>query len=77
MSSSSLGSAVSQSLVACHGCGKLSKRSERGPCKRCGADRHLRKPMSLQRTWALVISAAILYIPENVFPVMTMIISGK
>jgi paraquat-inducible protein A len=33
--------------------------------------------MSLQRTWALVISAAILYIPANVFPVMTMIISGK
>ena len=77
MSKSSLGTAASQSLIACHMCGKLSPTSEKGPCTRCGAHRHLRKPMSIQRTWALVISAAILYIPANVFPVMTMIISGK
>lgn len=77
MSGRTLGTAASRGLIACHSCGKLSPKSEKGPCTRCGADRHARKPMSLQRTWALVISAAILYIPANTFPVMTMIISGK
>lgn len=77
MSSTSQATAASQALITCHACGKLSPAREKGPCTRCGADRHPRKPMSLQRTWALVISAAILYIPANIFPVMTMIISGK
>ncbi len=33
----------------------------------------MRKPNSIQRTWAFVIAAAICYIPANLLPVMTTI----
>jgi paraquat-inducible protein A len=46
-------------------------------CPRCGAHLHRRKPDSLARTMALVLTAAILYIPANAFPVMTVISFGK
>jgi len=31
----------------------------------------------VSRTWALVLSAAILYVPANVFPVMTVVYFGR
>ena len=40
-------------------------------CPRCGSSLHRRKPNSIDRTWALLITAALLYIPANVYPVMT------
>ena len=40
-------------------------------CSRCGHVLHARKPMSLQRTWACVLAAAVLYVPANVLPIMT------
>ena len=46
-------------------------------CARCGALLERRKQNSLARTWALVLAAAILYIPANVFPVLTIEILGK
>ncbi|SMF93554.1 paraquat-inducible protein A [Methylomagnum ishizawai] len=45
-------------------------------CPRCGAELRSRKPNSLSRTWALTIAAYILYIPANLLPVMTVIMSG-
>ena len=39
-------------------------------CPRCRSAVHRRKKNSLARTWALVITAAILYVPANIFPVM-------
>ena len=39
-------------------------------CPRCGATLHQRKPDSIQRTWALLIAAYILYIPANLLPMM-------
>jgi paraquat-inducible protein A len=40
-------------------------------CPRCRARLHERKPHSLALTTALVIAAAVLYIPANILPVMT------
>ena len=40
-------------------------------CSRCGHVLHARKPMSLQRTWACVLAATVLYVPANVLPIMT------
>ena len=37
----------------------------------------MRKPNSVQRTWALVIAAAICYVPANLLPVMTVTSLGK
>ncbi len=48
-----------------------------GACPRCGAALHRRKPFSLQRTWALVISALAFYVPANVFPIMTVTSLGQ
>jgi paraquat-inducible protein A len=65
--------AASLGLLSCHDCGLLSKPAGGhmgGVCPRCGAHLHLRKPDSLTRTWALLITAAILYIPANLLPVM-------
>jgi len=46
-------------------------------CPRCGARLRLRKTNSIGRTWALVLAAAIFYVPANVFPVMTVTSLGK
>jgi paraquat-inducible protein A len=41
-----------------------------GECPRCGAVLSTRHHVSLQTTWALVIAAAVLFIPANAFPVL-------
>jgi paraquat-inducible protein A len=69
-------------LLSCHACdllvGHESFKGESHPvCPRCGTSMHQRKPDSLNRTWALLIAAAILYIPANVYPIMTVISFGK
>jgi paraquat-inducible protein A len=59
-------------LLVCLQC-KLTVRagsSSQPQCPRCGARIHERKPKSLAVTTMLVISAAILYIPANLLPVM-------
>jgi paraquat-inducible protein A len=38
---------------------------------------HQRKPNSLKRTWALVLAAAIFYIPANLLPITVVISLGK
>lgn len=43
---------------------------------RCGSLVHARTSNSLRRTWALIAAAAILYIPANVYPVLTVIQAG-
>ncbi|MDJ0784690.1 MAG: paraquat-inducible protein A [Desulfosarcinaceae bacterium] len=62
-------------LVACPACQYLCRaarlpdhRGAHSDCPRCGARIHTRKPESLARTWALIISAFILYIPANLLP---------
>jgi paraquat-inducible protein A len=42
----------------------------RPTCPRCGTRLHRRKPGSIERTWALVLAAMILYVPANLLPVM-------
>jgi paraquat-inducible protein A len=68
-------------IVGCHACGlvlSLSKSAQAHvSCPRCNARMHHRKPDSLNRTWALVATACILYIPANVFPIMTVISFGR
>ncbi len=61
--------AAASGLAACHGCGKVQPM-EVGFCARCGAQLHYRKPHSVQRTWALLVAAALLYLPANLLPMM-------
>ncbi|WP_207460775.1 paraquat-inducible protein A [Azospirillum sp. SYSU D00513] len=62
-------------LVSCHGCGQLEEAG-RASCPRCGAALHRRKPGSLRRTGALTLAAALLYVPANLLPIMTVIYFG-
>ena len=44
---------------------------------RCCGDRlHHRKPGGLNRTWALLITSVILYIPANLYPIMDTVFLG-
>lgn len=65
-----MNSALKQNLVRCHDCGCLSQL-DITHCPRCDAILHSRFPNSLQRTTALLLSAYFLYIPANIFPIMT------
>ena len=49
----------------------VARPYENHHCPRCGEHLVFRKPHSLSRTWALLLTAAILYIPANVYPIMT------
>lgn len=55
--------------AVCHTCLALVPSGEQS-CGRCGSHLHERIPHSLQRTLALLIAAAVLYVPANVFPIM-------
>jgi paraquat-inducible protein A len=61
--------AASRNLALCHICCKLAPPQQHA-CPRCGAALHLRKTDSLQRTLALLITACVLYVPANVYPIM-------
>ncbi|MGC3873095.1 PqiA/YebS family transporter subunit [Halomonas sp. GXIMD04776] len=65
--------AASQGLGGCRTCGLVNRLDARGRgrCRRCGESLHDRLPNSLQRTWALLFAAALLYIPANLYPIMT------
>ena len=66
--------AMQAGLLACETCSLLARPSHPehpGHCPRCGAALEFRRPHSIQYTWALVIAAAICYIPANLLPVLT------
>lgn len=70
---------TSRPTALCETCGLVSNPPESGQeaaCPRCSAPLHQRKTNSLTRTWALVTTAVILYIPANLFPIMTVISLG-
>ena len=60
-------------LLACPVCRLVSRAPAAGQaahCPRCAARLHARKPASLARTWALLVAAALLYVPANMLPIM-------
>ena len=66
--------AIDAGILICTECHELNKQdpdSDEQVCTRCGALIRARRPNSLTRTWALLITAAILYIPANLLPIMT------
>ena len=67
------------SFLGCESCGLVSANTFRSAdpqtsvqrCSRCGHVLSWRKPMSIQRTWACLLAAAMLYVPANVLPIMS------
>lgn len=72
--------AIDAGILVCTECHELNKQepdTDGQTCTRCGALVHARRPNSLTRTWALLITAAIIYIPANVLPIMTVSSLGQ
>lgn len=65
--------AAQAGLVSCEACQLLTRPApgeDPGFCPRCGEALELRRHASIQKTWALVIAAAVCYIPANALPVL-------
>jgi paraquat-inducible protein A len=65
--------AAQAGLLSCEACQLLSRpgsATEPGFCPRCGEKLEFRRHGSIQTTWALIIAAAICYIPANALPVL-------
>ncbi len=71
--------AKDQGLAGCHTCGQVIRLSHQAhaACPRCDSNVHYRKHNSITRTWALLISAFVLYIPANTEPIMRTTSLGK
>jgi paraquat-inducible protein A len=63
--------------LGCAGCGRVARMPDRGKCRRCERAVHARKPDAVRRTWALIAAAALLAIPANLLPVMTIVKLGR
>lgn len=62
--------------IGCDTCGLVSRSAPGAHCPRCGYRLQVRKPRAIERAWAFSIAAAILYIPANTYPVLTVIRLG-
>ena len=65
--------AIDAGILICGECHELNRQdpdTDEQTCTRCGAVVHARRPDSLMRTWALLLTSAILYIPANLLPIM-------
>ena len=66
-------------VLGCESCGLVTRDVQRRDlppaaqlrCPRCHHVLRHEKPQSVQRTWACVIAAAVLYIPANTLPIMS------
>lgn len=65
--------AAPQKVTGCPTCGLINRLTAEGhgQCRRCGERLHARLPHSLQRTWALLAASVVMYVPANLYPIMT------
>ncbi|MDP9898872.1 paraquat-inducible protein A [Variovorax ginsengisoli] len=63
--------AAASGLRPCRHCGTVWRDAHEGEaCGLCGTTLRERKPDSLNRTWAFLIAACVMYVPANLLPVM-------
>ena len=63
-------------LCLCSNCKKVNLLSN-GSCLRCETPLVCRNTSSLQQSWALLITAAILLVPANIYPITVITNQGK
>lgn len=74
--------AQSENLISCHTCGQISdSKNHDGEatlrCPLCNSKISSREEAMISKTWALILTGFIFYIPANLFPIMTMDILGS
>jgi paraquat-inducible protein A len=80
--SSGMITAKEAGLISCHSCHRLTIIPDSGidssiHCLLCGARLHSRKPDSIARTWALMLTAGLFFIPANILPIMRVDYLGR
>ena len=66
------------SIIHCHTCDAVQlNRSGITQCERCGCTIHHRIENSIEQSWALLFAAAVMLVPANIYPVMTVTQLGK
>ncbi|MGL4712192.1 MAG: paraquat-inducible protein A [Shewanella sp.] len=63
-------------LCLCKVCRQLNSR-ELSHCQRCETQLQVRDYSSLQKSWALLITAAILLVPANIYPITVLTNQGQ
>ena len=66
--------ALARGLARCSECALVVKPAAPptpGYCPRCGEPLAFRRKDAIQRTWAFLVAAAVLYAPANLLPVLT------
>jgi paraquat-inducible protein A len=63
--------ALVQGFIRCHDCGRLIKSKVQCICPICKSTVVVRRNQNLHVTTALLISSLCLYLPANIFPIMT------
>jgi len=58
-----------QGLIGCDCCGVLNQADAK-QCIRCHSHIATPTPLRTQATWALLVAAAVLYVPANIYPMM-------
>jgi paraquat-inducible protein A len=64
-------------LIGCDCCRLVLHAPSGWPCPRCGRKLRHRKRQSLVRSWALLSAAMALYVPANIYPIITVIRFGQ
>jgi paraquat-inducible protein A len=73
---------MSGPLIACHECDLLQREAALpqggvARCGRCGAELYRSHPHSLERTMALTVSAIVLFVIANSFPIVGLQLDGQ
>ncbi len=64
-------------VIGCDCCGLVHEAEPGQRCPRCDTRLRVRRSHSLSTTWALITAAAVLYVPANLLPVMTVVRYGQ
>ena len=67
-------------MIGCDACGLVSRQpptTGQMNCPRCGERLRARKTNSTGRAWALLVASAVLYVPANVLPVLSVARLGR
>jgi paraquat-inducible protein A len=65
-------------VIGCDTCGLVSVVPDdmHAQCPRCGSSLHARRRDSIVGTWSLSLAALLLYLPANIYPVLTVVRLG-
>jgi paraquat-inducible protein A len=76
--SGATGGGAAGHVIGCHTCALVSVVADpaHAHCPRCGSALHRRRRDSIPATWALSVASLVLYLPANIYPVLTVIQLG-